>query len=150
MKIAVYPGTFDPVTNGHIDLIRRARAVFRQVVVGVAENPGKGTLFSVEDRVAMLKEATRRLAGIRVEPFGGLAVSFARRQKAPVAIPTYARVDPQPATQEVERGLRTTLLNAAKDRAEGEPPCNDGWLNRLAKGNLKHKGDFEHPRDRPP
>ena len=86
MKIAVYPGTFDPVTNGHIDLIRRARAVFQQVVVGVAENPGKGTLFPVEDRVEMLREATRRLAGIRVESFDGLSVSFARRQKARVIL----------------------------------------------------------------
>jgi len=81
-RIAVYPGTFDPVTNGHIDLIRRARAIFPEVVVGVAENPGKGTLFSVEERVEMLKEATRRLSGVKVEPFGGLSVDFARRQKA--------------------------------------------------------------------
>ena len=86
MKIAVYPGTFDPVTNGHIDLIRRARAVFQQVVVGVAENPGKGTLFPVEERVEMLREATRRFAGIRVESFDGLSVSFARRQKARVIL----------------------------------------------------------------
>ncbi len=86
MKIAVYPGTFDPVTNGHIDLIRRARAVFQEVVVGVAENPGKGTLFSVEDRVEMLREATRRLAGVKVEPFDGLSVSFARRKKARVIL----------------------------------------------------------------
>ena len=86
MKIAVYPGTFDPVTNGHIDLIRRARAIFQQVVVGVAKNPGKGTLFAVEDRVAMLREAPRQLKGIRVEPFGGLAVSFARRQNSRVIV----------------------------------------------------------------
>jgi pantetheine-phosphate adenylyltransferase len=86
MKIAVYPGTFDPVTNGHIDLIRRARAVFQEVVVGVAENPGKGTLFSVEERVEMLREATRRLAGVKVEPFDGLSVSFARRKKARVIL----------------------------------------------------------------
>ena len=86
MKIAVYPGTFDPVTNGHIDLIRRARAIFQQVVVGVAVNPGKGTLFPVEDRVEMLRKATQGLAGIRVEPFDGLSVSFARKHKARVIL----------------------------------------------------------------
>ena len=86
MKIAVYPGTFDPVTNGHLDLIRRARAVFPQVVVGVAENPGKGTLFSVEDRVEMLRQATRRFSGVKVEPFGGLSVSFARLKKSRVIL----------------------------------------------------------------
>lgn len=86
MKIAVYPGTFDPVTNGHIDLIRRALAIFPQVIVGVAENPGKGTLFSVEERVEMLRQATRRWRGVRVKPFDGLAVSFARLQGARVIL----------------------------------------------------------------
>ena len=86
MKIAVYPGTFDPVTNGHIDLIRRALLIFPQVVVGVAENPGKGTLFSVEERVAMLQKATRSLRGVRVKPFDGLSVSFARAQGARVIL----------------------------------------------------------------
>ena len=85
-RIAVYPGTFDPVTNGHIDLIRRALAIFPQVVVGVAENPGKGTLFSVGERVAMLREATRGLKGATVVPFGGLSVSFARKNKARVIV----------------------------------------------------------------
>ena len=85
-RIAVYPGTFDPVTNGHIDLIRRALEIFPQVVVGVAENPGKGTLFSVEDRVAMLQEATRSFRGVRVKPFGGLSVSFARAEGARVIL----------------------------------------------------------------
>ncbi len=85
-RIAVYPGTFDPVTNGHIDLIRRALEIFPQVVVGVAENPGKGTLFSVEDRVAMLQEATHRWPGVRVKPFGGLSVSFARAQGSRVIL----------------------------------------------------------------
>lgn len=85
-RIAVYPGTFDPVTNGHIDLIRRALALFPQVVVGVAENPGKGVLFSLEDRVAMLREATRRLPGVKIKPFDGLSVAFARRNNARVML----------------------------------------------------------------
>ena len=85
-RIAVYPGTFDPVTNGHIDLIQRASALFPEVVVGVAENPGKGTLFSVEERVEMLRKATRRLSGVKVEPFGGLSVDFTHRKKARVIL----------------------------------------------------------------
>ena len=85
-RIAVYPGTFDPVTNGHIDLIQRAHALFPEMVVGVAENPGKGTLFSVEERVEMLRKATRRLSGVKVEPFGDLSVDFAHRKKARVIL----------------------------------------------------------------
>jgi pantetheine-phosphate adenylyltransferase len=76
---AVYPGSFDPVTNGHIDLIQRARMIFSKVVVGVARDPDKQPLFSVEERVAMLKRAVGRWPGVRVEAFGGLSVAFARR-----------------------------------------------------------------------
>ena len=78
-QVAVYPGTFDPVTYGHIDLIRRARAIFPRVVVGVAVNTEKGTLFSVEERIAMLKQAIRRSPGVSVEQVDGLAVDFARK-----------------------------------------------------------------------
>ncbi|MBI3332667.1 MAG: pantetheine-phosphate adenylyltransferase [Candidatus Omnitrophica bacterium] len=84
---AVYPGTFDPVTNGHIDLIRRALEIFDDLVVGVAVNPDKGTLFSVQERVEMLRMAAAagRLRA-RVEPFDDLVVNFARAQKAGVII----------------------------------------------------------------
>ena len=84
--VAVYPGTFDPVTNGHIDLIRRALCIFPKVVVGVAVSPGKETLFDTEERVAMLKQATRRLRAVQVKPFDGLAVAFARRHGARVIL----------------------------------------------------------------
>ena len=84
--MAVYPGTFDPVTNGHIDLIRRALRLFPRVVVGVAVNPEKGALFTVEERVQMLVQATRRWRGVKVEPFDGLAVAFAREHKTRVIL----------------------------------------------------------------
>lgn len=83
---AVYPGSFDPVTNGHIDLIHRGVVNFKEVVVGVAADPGKGTLFSVEERVAMLKQATRRLAQVQVKSFEGLAVSFAKQEGSRVIL----------------------------------------------------------------
>ncbi len=86
MKKAIYPGTFDPVTNGHIDLIRRAAALFEKVVVGVAVINDKEPLFSVEERVAMLRQAARRWKTVTVKPFGGLAVAFAREEKAGVIL----------------------------------------------------------------
>jgi pantetheine-phosphate adenylyltransferase len=76
--IALCPGTFDPVTNGHIDIIERAAARFDHVVVGVLENPGKEPLFGVEDRVGMLKEATAHMDRVEVEAFSGLLVDFAQ------------------------------------------------------------------------
>jgi pantetheine-phosphate adenylyltransferase len=75
---ALCPGTFDPVTNGHIDIIERAAARFDHVVVAVLENPGKEPLFGLEDRVAMLKEATSHIDRVEVVSFSGLLVDFAK------------------------------------------------------------------------
>ena len=83
---AVYPGTFDPVTYGHIDLIRRARKIFDQVVVAVAHNPGKGPMFTVDERVRLLKRATRSIRGVVIDHFDSLAVDYVRRRGSRVMI----------------------------------------------------------------
>jgi pantetheine-phosphate adenylyltransferase len=85
-QIAIYPGTFDPVTYGHIDLIKRAQEIFPELIVGVAHNPHKRPLFSLQERVAMLKKATSGLQGVAVLPFDGLVIDFARKHKAKVLI----------------------------------------------------------------
>jgi pantetheine-phosphate adenylyltransferase len=85
-QVAIYPGTFDPVTYGHIDLIKRAQEIFPEVIVAVAHNPHKKPLFSVGERVAMLKGATKDLKGIDVLEFDGLVVEYARKRKAKVLI----------------------------------------------------------------
>ena len=83
---AIYPGSFDPVTYGHIDLIKRALEIFHEVTVAVAHNPHKNPLFSVKERVAMLKEATKDLEGVTIDDFDCLVVDYARKQKAKVLI----------------------------------------------------------------
>ena len=85
LAIALYPGSFDPVHNGHLDIIERARRLFRRVVVGVAINVEKVPLFDVEDRVAMLRAATRR-SRVEVTSFDGLTVNFAHRLGARVIV----------------------------------------------------------------
>jgi pantetheine-phosphate adenylyltransferase len=75
---ALYPGTFDPPTNGHVDLILRGSKLFEHLVVAVLNNPGKNPLFSVSERVEMLQEATRALDNVSVATFDGLMVDFAR------------------------------------------------------------------------
>ena len=85
-QIAIYPGTFDPVTYGHIDIIKRAQEIFPKVIVAVAYNPHKKPLFSVEERMEMLKKATKDLKGIEVLKFDGLVVDYARKNKAKVLI----------------------------------------------------------------
>jgi pantetheine-phosphate adenylyltransferase len=85
-KIALYPGTFDPVTYGHIDLIKRASRIFGKVIVAVAHNPQKGILFSAEERVNMLKGAVKGIRNIEVDDFEGLVVDYAKSKGASVMI----------------------------------------------------------------
>jgi len=79
---ALYPGTFDPPTNGHIDLIQRGAKLFEHLTVAILNNPGKDPLFSVEERFEMLKESTATLSNVSVATFDGLMVEFARQQGA--------------------------------------------------------------------
>ena len=81
-RIAVYPGTFDPITYGHMDVIRRASSLFDKVIVLVARNSTKTPLFSGEERVAMIREAFKGNARIAVDLFDGLLVNYVRRKKA--------------------------------------------------------------------
>ena len=86
MKNAVYPGSFDPVTYGHIDIIKRASAMFDQVTVAVLDNKAKTALFSVEERVRMLQKVTEDIPNVRVDFFNGLLVNYAARENLHVAI----------------------------------------------------------------
>ena len=79
---ALYPGTFDPPTNGHVDLITRGSKLFSEMTVGILVNPVKNPLFTVEERVEMLREVTKSLGNVKVATFDGLMVDFARRQGA--------------------------------------------------------------------
>ncbi|SKA80375.1 Phosphopantetheine adenylyltransferase [Paucidesulfovibrio gracilis DSM 16080] len=81
-RLAIYPGTFDPLTNGHVSLIRRGTKIFDTVVFAVARSTSKNTLFSLEERVALAREALGNFRGILVEPFDGLLVDYARRRGA--------------------------------------------------------------------
>ena len=85
-KIAVYPGSFDPVTNGHLDIIRRAAKLFDQVVVAVIRNPEKVPTFSLEERIKMLKQSIKAIKNVKIESFDGLLIDFVRMKKAKVII----------------------------------------------------------------
>lgn len=83
---ALCPGTFDPVTNGHLDIIERAARRFDALVVGVLDNPAKRPLFGAEERVSLLKEATHHLPNVEVDAFTGLLVEFVARRGADVVV----------------------------------------------------------------
>ena len=86
MLRAIYPGSFDPVTFGHIDIIERAARISDELIVGVLQNKAKTPLFSVEERVIMLREVTKHLKNVKIIPFEGLLIEFAKKMDAKVIV----------------------------------------------------------------
>jgi len=82
MRIAIYPGSFDPLTNGHLDVVQRAAKLFDRVIVAVAKNESKNPLFTMEERKALVKEAVAHLPTVRTDSFEGLLVEYAAARKA--------------------------------------------------------------------
>lgn len=107
--IAVYPGTFDPVTNGHIDLVERSLTIFDEVVVAVAENPKKAPLFSLEERLALFKAVTTSYKNVVIEGFDGLLVDYVKQKNA-VAIVRGLR-----AVSDFEYEMQMALMNRRLD-----------------------------------
>ena len=86
MKRAIYPGSFDPVTYGHLDIIHRSAKIFDELIVGVLNNVQKSPLFSVEERVKILKEVTKDLPNVKVEQFSGMLVEYAKQNDIQVNV----------------------------------------------------------------
>ena len=86
MLRAIYPGSFDPVTLGHMDIIRRSSNIVDELIVGVLNNNAKTPLFSVKERVRMLKEATKELENVQIIPFEGLLIDFVKKMDAKLVI----------------------------------------------------------------
>ncbi|MBQ7924754.1 MAG: pantetheine-phosphate adenylyltransferase [Lachnospiraceae bacterium] len=86
MKRAVYPGSFDPVTYGHLDIIERAAQMFDELIVAVLNNQGKTPLFSVDERVKMLREATKDIPNVKIDSFNGLLIDYAAKENLHIAV----------------------------------------------------------------
>ncbi|WP_397381775.1 pantetheine-phosphate adenylyltransferase [Prosthecobacter sp.] len=82
MRRAIYPGSFDPITNGHLDVLQRAAGIFDNLIIAVARDNAKESLFTVEERVELIRNAAAEIPGIEVMPFDGLLVNFARKHQA--------------------------------------------------------------------
>jgi pantetheine-phosphate adenylyltransferase len=105
MKTAIYPGTFDPITNGHLDLLERGLKLFDKVIITVARNSAKNPLFSEEERIAFLRATTKNFRRVEVDSFQGLLVNYVRKRKA-VAIIRGLR-----AMTDFEYELQLALMN---------------------------------------
>ncbi len=144
---AVYPGTFDPVTNGHTDLIERASRLFSEVLVGVAASPSKKPLFDLAKRVEMIEEVTKHLSNVTVVGFSGLLVDFAKTNQANVLIRGLRAVSDfeyEFQLANMNRRLSPDLESVFLTPAEE----NSFISSTLVKEVALHKGDvsqFVHP-----
>ena len=109
--IAVYPGTFDPVTNGHIDLVERSLRIFGELIIAIAANPKKQPLFSLQERVEMFKAATANYKNVLIEGFDGLLVDYVKRKSA-IAIVRGLR-----AVSDFEYEMQMALMNRRLDNS---------------------------------
>ena len=109
MKTAVYPGSFDPATNGHIDVIERALRLFDKVIVAVGDNPGKKPTFTIEERRDMLKESTKHLNNIEIDSFSGLLLDFVKGKDSKIIIRGLR------AVSDFEFEFQRALLNRVAD-----------------------------------
>lgn len=109
MTIAIYPGSFDPITNGHLDIATRAAKLFERLIIAVYDTPNKDILFSTEERVALVRQAIANLPNVEVESFTGLAVEFAKRKKAEVMVRGLRM------TSDFEREFELAMMNKQLD-----------------------------------
>ncbi|MGE4282631.1 MAG: pantetheine-phosphate adenylyltransferase [Clostridia bacterium] len=86
MRIAIYPGSFDPVTNGHLDIIERASKVFDKVIVGILQNSSKIPMFTVEERIRLLRQVTKNIDNVEIDSFAGLLVNYMKQKSATVIV----------------------------------------------------------------
>jgi pantetheine-phosphate adenylyltransferase len=110
LTIAIYPGSFDPVTNGHLDIANRAAALFDELIIGVYDRPQKHLMFSTAERVNLVKKAVVRLRNVRVEAYDELTVDFARRVKAKVMVRGLRM------TSDFEREFEMAMMNKKLNR----------------------------------
>jgi len=109
LTVAIYPGTFDPITNGHLDIATRAAKLFDKLIIGVYGKPNKHILFNTEERVELAKKAVAHLPNVEVESFIGLAVEFARKKQAQVMVRGLRM------TSDFEREFELAMMNKNLD-----------------------------------
>ena len=140
---AIYPGTFDPITNGHIDIVTRAAGMFDKVLLAIAASPSKKPMFSLDERIALAEQATAHLVNVEVIGFSDLMANFARAQQANILIRglrAVADFEYEMQLEHMNRHLMPTLESVFL------MPCKE-WSfisSSLVKEVARHQGDVSH------
>ena len=144
MKIAIYPGTFDPITNGHIDILARAVKLFDKVVITVARNSTKDPLFSEKERLALIREAVSSFPNVEVDSFQGLLVEYAQKKNATAVVRGLRAISD--FEYEFQLALMNRKLNAAIETVFLMPNEKYTYLNStIVREVARLKGDVsEH------
>ncbi len=142
MKIAIYPGTFDPITCGHIDILKKAKNIFDKVILAVAENTAKSnSLFDLDERVFLCKESTKDISNVEVKKFNGLVVDFAKKENATIMIRGLRAVSD--FEYELSLALMNKKLNGAIDTMFFVPDAKYLYLSStIVKQVVKLGGDI--------
>ena len=142
-KIAIYPGTFDPVTNGHIDIIKRACKIFDKIIVAVANNKDKNTMFNLEKRVDMMQKATIKFQKVEVKSFNSLLVDFAKKENAKIIIRGLRAVSD--FEYELQMGYANSSLDKEIETIYLMPTLENAFISSsVVRSILKYKGDVSH------
>jgi len=142
-KVAIYPGTFDPITNGHISVIKRARKIFDEVIVGVADSGSKTPMFSLDTRVSMAKDGVKNIEDVSVLPFHSLLVTFCQEQNVSTIIRGLR------AVSDFEYELQIGYANASMDKNLDTiylmPSLELAFISStVVRDILRHGGDVSH------
>jgi pantetheine-phosphate adenylyltransferase len=140
---AIYPGTFDPVTNGHLDIIKRACKMFDKIIVAVADNKDKNTMFNLKTRVNLMKKATKDFDKIEVQSFDCLLVDFAKEKECKVIIRGLRAVSD--FEYELQMGYANKSLDSEIDTIYLMPNLENAFISSsVVRSILKYGGDVTH------